>query len=185
MKKLIATGAVLLLTNGGAQVLHAEALQATQETQQETQARDWAFSGYIGVADFESEEKPDPYQPGMSHDMNSDEAYKVGLILSKYYNNFSFNLGIELMQEVTVHDEDGNELAEHSHIPVSLGMNYHFDTSLIDPYIGAGVGYSFNNFSESAFINEQGMSMDVDDSPFYYLTAGVEYPFSDNYGIKN
>ena len=161
MKKLIATGAVLLLASGGAQVLHAE---ATQETQQEVQARDWAFSGYIGVADFESEEKPDPYQPGVSHEMNSDEAYKVGLIVSKYYNDFSFNLGIELMQEVTVHDEDGNELAEHSHIPVSLGVNYHFDTSLIDPYIGAGVGYSFNDFSESAFINDQGMHMDVDDS---------------------
>ncbi|MGB5684336.1 MAG: hypothetical protein WBM35_00880 [Candidatus Electrothrix sp.] len=57
MKKLIATGAVLLLTSGGAQVLHAE---ATQETQQEAQAREWALSGYIGVADFESEEKQIP-----------------------------------------------------------------------------------------------------------------------------
>jgi outer membrane protein W len=183
MKKLIATGAVLLLVNGGAQVLHAEALQATQETQQGTQSRNWAFSSYIGVADFEGEEKPDPYQPGVSHEMNSDEAYKVGFIVSKYYHDFSVNLGIEFMQEVTVHDEEGNELAEHSHVPVSLGVNYHFDTSLIDPYVGAGVGYSFNSFSESDFINSQGMSVDVDDSPFYYLTAGVEYPFSENYAV--
>ncbi|MCW5213320.1 hypothetical protein VU04_10475 [Desulfobulbus sp. TB] len=69
-----------------------------------------------------------------------------------------------------------NVLGEHSHIPISLGVNYHFNTSMVDPYIGAGVGYSFNDSSESAFIAGQGMSMEVDDSVFYYLTAGVEYP---------
>ncbi|CAK8724969.1 hypothetical protein KKHLCK_15510 [Candidatus Electrothrix laxa] len=45
MKKLIATGAVLLLASGGAQVLHAE---AAQETQQEVQ--DWTRSADISAS---------------------------------------------------------------------------------------------------------------------------------------
>ncbi|WPD23928.1 MAG: OmpW family outer membrane protein [Candidatus Electrothrix scaldis] len=177
MKKIIATGAILLLIGGGAQALHAE------EAQLKTQVCDWALSGYIGVASFDDEDKPDPYQAGLTHEMSSDEAYTVGFIVSKYYNDFSFNLGVEFIQEATVHDEEDYELAQHSHIPVSLGVNYHFNTSLFDPYIGAGVGYSFNDSSESEFINGQGMEMEMDDSVFYYLTAGVEYPLSDTYAL--
>ncbi|MCI5212598.1 MAG: hypothetical protein D3910_28280 [Candidatus Electrothrix sp. ATG2] len=54
---------------------------------------------------------------------------------------------------------------------------------MIDPYIGVGFGYSFNDASESDFIANQGMSMEVDDSTFYFLTAGVEYPVSNNYAL--
>ncbi|MCI5223454.1 MAG: hypothetical protein D3924_12475 [Candidatus Electrothrix sp. AR4] len=170
MKNIIAAGAVLLLA-GGAQALHAET------------NHDWAISGYIGIADFESEEKPDPYRPEVTHELTSDTAFKAGVIASKYYNDFSFNLGIESMQEVEVHDELDNKIGEHSHVPVFLGVNYHFDTNVIDPYIGAGFGYSFNDASESDFITGQGMSMEVDDSTFYFLTAGVEYPFSKSYTV--
>ena len=62
-------------------------------------------------------------------------------------------------------------------------MNYHFDTSIIDPYIGAGIGYSFNDSSDSEFISSQGLSAEVDDSMFYFLTVGVEYPFADRYAL--
>ena len=58
------SGAVLLLANGGAP---ARKRLATQNAQ----ARDWALSSYIGIADFEGEEKPDPYQPGVTHKMNA------------------------------------------------------------------------------------------------------------------
>ncbi len=170
MKKIFATSAIFLLASG-VQALHAET------------NRDWALSGYIGMADFDGEEKPDPYRPEVTHEMESEKAFKFGVILSKYYNDFSFNLGIELMQEVEVTDEEDNVLAEHSHIPISLGVNYHFNTNVIDPYIGAGIGYSFNDSSESEFISGQGMSAEHDHSIFYFLTAGVEYPVSDSYAI--
>lgn len=135
------------------------------------------------MADFDGEEKPDPYQPGVSHEMNSEKALKFGIILSKYYNDFSFNLGIEYIPDIEVTDEVDNVLAEHSHIPISLGVNYHFDTSVVDPYIGAGIGYSFNDSTESAFITAQGMSAEADDSMFYFLTAGVEYPINEKYTL--
>ncbi|MGB5684971.1 MAG: OmpW family outer membrane protein [Candidatus Electrothrix sp.] len=185
MKKVIAAGAVLLLASS-AQLSYAENQKVEQKEGQQTQQmshRDWAISGYIGMADFDGEEKPDPYQPGLSHEMNSDEAFKFGVILSKYYNDFSFNLGIEYMQEVEVTDEKENKLAEHSHIPISLGVNYHFDMNVVNPYIGAGIGYSFNDSSTSDFIRAQGMSAETDDSAFYYLTAGVEYPVNDRYAV--
>ncbi|MCI5130591.1 MAG: hypothetical protein D3904_03510, partial [Candidatus Electrothrix sp. EH2] len=151
--------------------------------EQHALARDWAISGYIGMADFDSEEKPDPFRPGVRHEMESDAAGKFGLVLSKYYGDFSFNLGIEYILETTVEDEVGNELAEHSHIPVSLGVNYYFDTRLIDPYVGAGIGYSFNDTTQSDFISRQRMSGEVDDSMFYFLTAGVEYPVREKYAL--
>ncbi|RWX43290.1 Outer membrane protein beta-barrel domain-containing protein, partial [Candidatus Electrothrix marina] len=106
-----------------------------------------------------------------------------GIILSKYYNDFSFNLGLEYIPAVEVTDEMDNTLGEHSHIPISLGVNYHFDTSVVDPYIGAGIGYSLNDSTVSEFIRAQGMSGEMDDSMFYYLTAGVEYPVSDRYAL--
>jgi opacity protein-like surface antigen len=186
MKKLIAAGAVLLLIGSGAQLVHAGPAEKEQKTGQGTHHgwnRDWAISGYVGMADFDSEEKPDPFRPGVTHEMTSDDVYKLGIILSKYYNNFSFNLGVEFMQETEVYDELDNKLAEHKHVPVSLGVNYHFDTNFLDPYIGAGVGYSFNDGSESDFIAGQGISSEMDDSTFYFVTAGVEYPFSDRCAV--
>ncbi|WPD24283.1 MAG: OmpW family outer membrane protein [Candidatus Electrothrix scaldis] len=193
MKKIIVAGTVLLLASG-AHLTHAgnrkmaqgememEAQQMAPEAPQASQ-RDWAISGYIGMADFEGEEKPDPFRPGVTHEMDSDPALKVGIIISKYYKEFSFNLGIEYMQEVTIEDESGNELSEHSHIPISLGVNYHFDTSIVDPYIGVGLGYSFNDASNSEFIANQGMHGEIDDSMFYFLTAGIEYPLNDKYAL--
>jgi outer membrane protein len=192
MKKVIAAGAVLLLA-GSAQLSYAGNRKVEQIKQkieqkegqqtQQTSHRDWAISGYIGMADFDSEEKPDPFQPGLSHEMNSENAYKFGIILSKYYNDFSINLGVEYIPDVEVTDESDNVLAEHGHIPLSLGVNYYFDTSIVDPYIGAGIGYSFNDSTESDFIAGQGMSAETDDSMFYFLTAGVEYPISNKYTL--
>ena len=115
--------------------------------------------------------------------MESEKALKFGIILSKYYNDFSFNLGLEYIPAVEVTDEMDNTLGEHSHIPISLGVNYHFDTSVVDPYIGAGIGYSLNDSTVSEFIRAQGMSGEMDDSMFYHLTAGVEYPVSDRYAL--
>ncbi|MCI5226848.1 MAG: hypothetical protein D3918_09360 [Candidatus Electrothrix sp. AX2] len=177
MKKVIAAGAVLLFA-GSVQLSHASPSLGSGETEH-ISYRDWAISGYIGMADFEGEEKPDPFRPGVTHEMESDVAGKFGVILSKYYNNFSFNFGLEYILDATIEDELGNELAEHSHIPLFLGVNYHFYTHVINPYIGAGIGYSFNDSSESEFIAGQGISTEVDDSLFYYLTAGIEYPVRD------
>ncbi|MCI5120918.1 MAG: hypothetical protein D3908_06990 [Candidatus Electrothrix sp. AUS4] len=191
MKKMIAAGAVLLLVSGAHSTYaenqkvgqgEMEVPQVPEDAPQASQ-RNWAISGYIGIADFEGEEKPDPFRPGVTHEMDSDAALKAGIILSKYYRDFSFNLGIEYMQEVTVEDENGNELSEHSHIPISLGINYHFNTSIVDPYIGVGFGYSFNDSSNSEFIANQGMGAELDDSMFYFLTAGVEYPVSDKIAL--
>ncbi|MCI5126239.1 MAG: hypothetical protein D3925_17635, partial [Candidatus Electrothrix sp. AR5] len=53
----------------------------------------------------------------------------------------------------------------------------------VNPYIGAGIGYSFNDSTVSDFISAQGMNAETDDSAFYYLTAGVEYPVSDRYAL--
>lgn len=181
MKKVIATGAVLLLA-GSIQPAYAGNQEEGYPTQQVTH-RNWAISGYIGIADFDGDEKPDPFRPEVTHEVDSDKAFKGGVILSKYYNDFSFNLGIEYIQEVSVEDEAGSELAEHSHIPVSLGVNYHFNTRIVKPYIGAGIGYSFNDTSESDFIAAQGIQIEVDDSVFYYLTAGVEYPLNDQVAL--
>ncbi len=170
MKKIIAASALFLLA-GGTQALHAET------------NRDWAISGYIGIADFENDEKPDPVDPIEMHEINSENVYKAGITVSKYYNAFSFNLGIELMQEVELYDELDNKLGEHKHIPIFLGVNYHFDTNIIDPYIGAGFGYSFNDSSNSDFLGSQRMSPEVDDSTFYFFTAGAEYPIDDNFAV--
>jgi outer membrane protein len=198
MKKVITAGAVLLLA-GSVQLSSAGNRRVEQEEDQQTQQmahqqeegqltqqtshRDWAISGYIGMADFDSEERTDPYFPEKTHETEHDTAFKFGIILSKYYNDFSFNLGIEYIPDVEVTDEVDNKLGEHSHIPISLGVNYYFDTSIVDPYIGAGIGYSFNDSTVSDFIRAQGMSGEMDDSMFYYLTAGVEYPVSDRYAL--
>jgi outer membrane protein W len=181
MNKVITAAAALLLISS-AQMSYAKMQKPGQEVQQRSH-RDWAVSGYIGMADFDGDEKPDPFRPGITHEMDSENAFKFGVILSKYYNNLSVNLGIEYMQEVTVEDEIGNELSEHSHIPISLGVNYHFDTSIVDPYIGAGIGYSFNDASNSEFTANQGMHGEIDDSMFYFLTAGIEYPVNDKYAL--
>jgi outer membrane protein W len=186
MNKLTAAGVVLLLIGSGAGPVHAGPAEKEQKTGQKIDRdrnRDWAVSGYVGLASFESEEKPDPFRPGIMHEMESDDAHKLGIIVSKYYRDFSFNLGIEFMQETEVYDELDNKLAEHSHVPISLGVNYHFDTNFLDPYIGAGVGYSFNDGSESDFIAAQGISSEMDDSLFYFVTAGAEYPFSDRCAV--
>lgn len=181
MKKVIAAGAVLLFA-GSVQLSYASSYAESGEEEQMLH-RDWAISGYIGMADFDGEEKPDPYNPALTHEMESEAAVKFGIILSKYYNDFSFNLGIEYISEVEVTDERDNVLAEHSHIPISLGVNYHFCTHVINPYIGVGIGYSFNDSSESEFISNQGMSGEHDHSIFYYLTVGVEYPVNDRYAL--
>ncbi|WP_446008103.1 OmpW family outer membrane protein [Candidatus Electrothrix sp.] len=182
MNKIIATGAALLVA-GTTQLAHADNHKVRQEKGQHTASRDWAISGYIGMVDFDGEEKPDPFRPGVTHEMESETAVNFGIILSKYYNDFSFNLGIEYIQEVEITDEEDHVLAEHSHIPISLGVNYYFDTSIVDPYIGAGIGYSFNDSTVSEFISNQGMSAEHDHSMFYYLTAGVEYPVNDCYAL--
>ncbi len=182
MKKMIAAGAALLLA-GGTQLAYAKHHDAPHEEAQQQAHRDWAISGYIGVAEFDTDEKQDPYNPQETRELESENAVAFGIILSKYYNDFSFNLGIGYIPDVTVTDDMDNEIAEHSHIPISLGVNYHFDTNVLDPYIGAGVGYSFNDSSESDFIREQNMSGEDDHSFFYFLTAGVEYPVNDRYSL--
>ncbi|CAK8719802.1 Outer membrane protein beta-barrel domain-containing protein [Candidatus Electrothrix laxa] len=185
MKKVIAAGAVLLLASS-AQLSYAGNQKVEQEEGQQTQQmshRDWAISGYIGMANFDSEERPDPYSPEITHETENEAAFKFGIILSKYYNDFSFNLGIEYIPDVEVTDEEDNILGEHGHIPISLGVNYHFDTNVVDPYIGAGIGYSLNDSTESEFILAQGMSGEMDDSMFYFLTAGVEYPVCEKYTV--
>jgi len=144
MKKMIATGAALLLA-GGAQLAYAKSHETPQGELPHKAHRDWAISGYIGMAEFDTEERPNPYDPKENIELESENAVKFGIILSKYYDNFSFNLGIEHIPEVEVESDLGHVIAEHSHIPVSLGVNYHFDTNVLAPYIGAGIGYSFNN----------------------------------------
>jgi opacity protein-like surface antigen len=182
MKKMLIAGATLLLASA-AQLSYAKNHETPQEEVAHKAHRDWAISGYIGMAEFDTDEKPDPYNPRESRELESENAFKFGIILSKYYNDFSFNLGIEYIPEVEVESDLGHVVAEHSHIPVSLGVNYHFDTNVLDPYIGAGVGYSFNDSSESDFIRGQNMSGEDDHSFFYFLTAGVEYPVNDRYSL--
>lgn len=182
MNKIIAASAALLVA-GTTQLAHADNHKVSQEKGQHTASRDWAISGYIGMADFDGDEKTNPFRPWITHEMESEEALKFGVILSKYYNNFSFNLGLEYITEVEINDQNDNVLAEHSYIPISLGVNYHFYTSVVNPYIGAGIGYSFNDSTESEFITNQGMSAEHDHSMFYYLTAGIEYPVNDRYAL--
>jgi hypothetical protein len=166
--KVLLTG-FFILSVSGVQTLHAET------------NRDWALSGYVGIAEYDTEEKPDPFQR-ITHEISSETAYKAGIMASKYVNEFSFDFGIEFIQEVDTHADD-KHIGIHSHTPVFLGVNYHIDTSVIDPFIGVGFGYSFNDASESDFIAQQGISTEVDDSTFYFLTAGFDYPLSPNYSI--
>ncbi|MCW5205199.1 hypothetical protein VU02_04695, partial [Desulfobulbus sp. N2] len=68
MKKMIVAGAVLLLASS-AQLSYAGNQKVEQEKAQEieqTPQRNWALSGYIGMASFESEDRPDPYFPGVT-----------------------------------------------------------------------------------------------------------------------
>ncbi len=166
--KLLLTG-FFILSVYGVQTVHAQS------------PRDWAFSGYIGVADYDTETKPDPFQR-ITHEIKSDTAYKAGFMASKYVNEFSFDFGIEFIQEVDTH-ADEKLIGVHNHTPVFLGINYHYYTNLIDPFIGVGVGYSFNDSSVSDFIAAQGMNMEVDDSTFYFLTAGFDYLLPYNYSL--
>ena len=169
MRKLLTAAGICILLGSSGQTVYAGGMQ------------DWAVSGYVGMASFaDTETRPDPFRPHVSHEISSDDAYKIGFILSKYvYTSFSVNLGIEFTNDIDL-ESDGQVLGEHSHIPVSLGINYHFDTTVLDPYIGAGVGYSFNEGSPSDFIAQQGISTDADNSTFWFVTAGAELPVSSN-----
>ncbi len=170
MKKLILTSAFFLL------VASASTLQA--ET-----SRDWAISGHIGTVDFKSDERPDPYFRGLTHTIDSDNAIKVGVTVSRYYHDFSFDLGLEYIEEVAAISDGRDELGKHSHVPIHIAANYHFNLGVVNPYVGVGIGYSFNDESASAFITDQGMSAEGDDSIFYLAKLGLEHPINDNYSV--
>ena len=176
MRKITIAAISVLVTGSLQTAVHAEEA-----------ARDWAVSVYGGMMHFvDTETRPDPYRPHlMSHEIESDDGYKIGFKVSKYYcPNVSVDLGIEFTNEIEDVADGKDVLGEHSHVPIYAGANYHFNTVYpVTPYIGAGIGYSFNDGTESDFLAQQGLHTETDDSFFYFLTAGLEYALNDRYAL--
>lgn len=103
-----------------------------------------------------------------------------------YGVNSNFSLELSLGRAVLdVGDEDIN-LGELTTIPLQLTAQFRMPSGNASPYIGAGVGYYFNNFDiggdaedviDLAQAIDPGFDMDleIDDSFGYHINAGIDY----------
>lgn len=78
---------------------------------------------------------------------------------------------------------------ELTQIPVLLTARMHFSTNpKVNPYIGAGVGYYWNDFdtnrAEAAGIYGQPVDLEVDDTYGFHVNAGIEVFVIDNLAIN-
>jgi outer membrane protein len=101
------------------------------------------------------------------------------------------NVGIELLAAWPfTHDvELGNlgEVAEVTHLPPTLSVNYHFNgqagAGSISPFIGAGINYTalYDVDTKGALA---GSTLDLDNSWGLAFNAGVDYRVTDNGSIR-
>ena len=79
--------------------------------------------------------------------------------------------------------EELHDIAKFKQTPLLFTVNYHLDLdSPVKPYVGVGLGYYFNDVSDTERAHNLGIyNQNVDDSIGYHITAGIEYPVTDDY----
>jgi len=118
---------------------------------------------YMGVADA-----------GPDDVINFDGVSLIGLNATAYINSFislSFDLGYSQL-DVDASSVSAGDLEQ---IPLLATARLHLPFfESISPYVGAGIGYYFNEFNTSDFLSLAGGEVTADDNFAVHLNGGVE-----------
>ena len=117
-----------------------------------------------------------------------DEVAMYGLNVTYFFHKyFSTELSVDYSKTdvwvsgtfrgVATNEIDG----EVTQIPVLLTGRLHIPVNnIVSPYVGAGVGYYFNDYDPKDAADKA----TVDDSFGFHVNAGVEFFFAENYAVN-
>lgn len=144
------------------------------------QAGTWSFGVGLGYVQPQDD-------TGMIAGANSEIDGSARPILTAEYFVMD-NLGIELLAaapfEHNVSLAGLGEVAEATHLPPTISLNYHFQTGgPLTPFLGVGVNYT--TFLDVDAVGAlAGADLDIEDSWGLALSAGVDYAISDNAAMR-
>lgn len=123
-----------------------------------------------------------------------DEAALYGIDLTYFFcKHFSLEASLNYARTDIDVQETGEakfDFGETKQIPVLLTGRFHFPVNdKITPYIGAGVGYYFNDFDLSSTALSPAMlgpgsTADMDDSFGYHVNGGIEWFLNQNVALN-
>lgn len=125
-------------------------------------------------------------------DFDFDGSALYGIDLTYFFCNY-FSLEASLNYAKTDMDaqpkgEAKFDFGEIKQVPVLLTGRFHFPVNdKITPYIGAGVGYNFNDFdlsSTAPSLLGAGTTTDIDNSFGYHVNGGIEWFLNQNVALN-
>ena len=125
---------------------------------------------------------------GQRINIDFDEVAMYGLNVTYFFNKY---FSAELSVDYTETDVDVSgtwhgvaqtfNVGEITQIPVLLTGRLHIPiNNIVSPYVGAGVGYYFNDYDAKDATDKS----TADDSFGFHVNAGVEFFFAKNYAIN-
>ncbi|MBI9075577.1 MAG: OmpW family protein [Desulfatibacillum sp.] len=130
-----------------------------------------------------------PDAPGV--DAEFDGSFIFGATGSYFFTDF---FSMEMTLDYTKTDVDANgfgrsiDMGEVSSVPWLLTARLHYpNESIVSPYIGAGVGYYFNNFDPSSFLVNaaapRAYDLDMENSFGFHINGGAEVFATENVAL--
>ncbi|MDD5451320.1 MAG: outer membrane beta-barrel protein [Desulfovibrionales bacterium] len=119
----------------------------------------------------------------VAYDPEIDSSGLYGINLTYFLNEiFSLELSGEYTKaDMTIHTL-GGKVGEFTQVPILLTARLHLPAGeTISPYIGAGLGYYFNDFDKT---NSSSTVTGVDNSFGYHVAAGLEVFFLQNWAAN-
>lgn len=137
---------------------------------------------------------------GLGYISPKDDTIDSGMLPSINYtygvtSNFSLELSLgRAVLDVEDEDISGLNLGEITTVPLQLTAQYRIPSGSASPYLGAGVGYYFNDFDTSdeavdflrTDLGDPSLTakIEADDSFGYHVNLGVDYFFNRNLAIN-
>jgi outer membrane protein len=127
-------------------------------------------------------------QAGQRINVDFDEGTMYGLNITYFFNKY-FSTELSIDHTETEVDISGTwygvaktqNVGEITQIPVLLTGRLHIPINTsISPYVGAGMGYYFNDYDAKDDTDKS----TADDSFGFHVNAGVEFFFAENYAIN-
>ncbi|ETR70009.1 MAG: outer membrane protein [Candidatus Magnetoglobus multicellularis str. Araruama] len=121
----------------------------------------------------------DMKQNGLTVNYAFDDVLGFGIQMLMSFNEFlAMELCVDNMMASDIHMKVNNQQAkigEITTIPVTLSTRFYLPTdTIVKPYLGAGIGYYFNDFEKNNNLSMQG-GMSLDDAFGFHYCFGADF----------
>jgi outer membrane protein W len=148
------------------------------------QDRDMQITPWASQVDLQGENE---FEDGLTSEF--EDGTGMGLSFNRFFSRYFSVEGsvFSLRNEarLLIDEETPINLGRVKLTPITLGVQFHpLRQSRIDPYIGAGGAYVLTNNLSSSDLSAGGVGpIDLEDTPTYYLNAGIGVQILGGLGI--